>query len=153
MNIKSKSGLIISILIPLAVGATSALFSGGMDSAMFNKPQIYPPAYVFPIVWTILYVLMGASSYMVYYSDSVQKRKAIAVYGVQLFFNFFWSIIFFRFMQYSFAFIWLIALTAVVIYMTYLFYKARHTAGYLQIPYIVWCIFAIYLNFMISILN
>lgn len=153
MKIKNKSQLIICILIPLAIGALSALFSGNMSYSGLNKPPLSPPPIVFPVVWTILYILMGISSYLVCTSDSPDKRKAIRVYTAQLFFNFFWSIIFFRFENYLLAFIWLLALIALIVLMIYRFYKIKPLAAYLQVPYLLWCIFAAYLNFMIYYLN
>jgi len=151
---KIKSELIISILIPLAVGALSALFSGNMSIySIINKPVLSPPGFLFPIVWIILYILMGISSYMVYETDSPYKPAALKVYAVQLFFNFFWSIIFFGFNQYLFAFLWLLALIFLIALMIYRFYKIRPLSAYLQIPYLLWCLFAAYLNFMIYQLN
>lgn len=154
MKLRSKSALIISILIPLAVGSLSALFSGNMSSySMFEKPAFSPPGFIFPIVWTVLYILMGISSYLVYTSNSPYKPNAVLLYGIQLFFNFFWSIIFFGLDLYLFAFIWLIALIFIIISMIKQFYIVSPAAAYLQIPYLIWCIFAAYLNFSIFILN
>lgn len=154
MKIRNKSALIISILIPLAVGSMSALFSGNMSSySILDKPAFSPPGFIFPIVWTILYILMGISSYIVYSSNSPNKPKALLFYGIQLFFNFCWSIIFFGLDLYLFAFIWLIALIFIIIIMIRQFYIVSPLAAYLQIPYLIWCIFAAYLNFSIFILN
>lgn len=154
MNTKSKSSLVIAILIPIAVGAFSALFSGNMSVyANLNKPSLAPPGIVFPIVWIILYVLMGISSYIVWESDSEDKRNALRIYALQLFFNFFWSIFFFRFDLYLFSFFWLLAMIILIILMIYKFYKIKPLAAYLQIPYLIWCLFAAYLNFMIYSLN
>lgn len=154
MKIKNTSALIIAILIPLAVGSLSSLLSGNMDTyAMMNRPNISPPAIVFPIVWTILYILMGISSYLIYQSENENKEKTLRIYALQLFFNFLWSIIFFGFSQYFFAFIWLLALIVILIIMIYEFYKISPLAAYLQIPYLLWCIFAAYLNYMIYQLN
>lgn len=144
MKIRDKSALIISILIPLTVGTMSALFSGNMSSySILNKPAFSPPGFIFPVVWTILYILMGASSYIVYSSNSPNKSKALLLYCIQLFFNFCWSIIFFGLDLFLFAFIWLIALILIV----------NPLSAYLQIPYLIWCIFAAYLNFSIFLLN
>lgn len=153
MKIKNLSDFIIAVLIPLAVGAVSALFSGSMSYAVLNKPSLSPPSYLFPIVWTILYILMGISSYIIYSSDDAGKRKALAVYALQLIFNFFWSIFFFGFSEYLFAFIWLIALIILIAVMIYQFYKISPLAAYLQIPYLLWCLFAAYLNYTIYVLN
>ncbi len=154
MNIKNKSSLIIAILIPLAAGTLSALLSGGMNSyAVLNKPALSPPAVLFPIVWTILYILMGISSYLIKESNSPEKGKALSVYWLQLLFNFFWSIFFFRFSLYLFSFVWLLALIALIVIMIYRFYQINPVSAYLQIPYLIWCIFAAYLNFMVYRLN
>ena len=154
MKIKNKAALIISILIPLAVGSLSALFSGNMMKySSFEKPSFSPPAVLFPIVWTILYVLMGISSYLVYTSEDPGKKNELKLYGVQLFFNFFWSILFFAFSQYLLAFIWLIALIVLIVLMIYSFYQISPAAAYLQIPYLLWCLFAACLNFAIYRLN
>ncbi len=153
MKIKNKSSLIISILIPILVGTLSSLFSGNMSSSVFNKPLFSPPAFLFPVVWTILYILMGISSYIIYSSDNPNKRNAIKIYVIQLIFNFFWSIIFFGSSQYLLAFVWLIILIILIIIMIYRFYAIEPLAAYLQIPYLLWCLFAAYLNYMIYRLN
>lgn len=153
MKQKNIEALIIAILLPLAVGAISSLLSGTMTNMNFNQPSFAPPPSLFPIVWTILYILMGISSYLIYVSDSPLKSMALGVYGVQLFFNFFWSILFFRFSLYGFAFLWLLALIGLIVIMIYLFSKIRPIAAYLQIPYLLWCLFAAYLNYVIYALN
>ncbi|MCB6203032.1 TspO/MBR family protein [Extibacter muris] len=154
MNEKSRSPLIISILIPLAVGSLSSLLSGGMTTySSINKPDFSPPSYVFPIVWTILYVLMGISSYIIFDSDNPAKGRALKIYMLQLFFNFCWSIIFFRFNLYLFALIWLVVLIALICLMIKEFYKISPLAAYLQIPYLLWCVFAALLNFFIYKMN
>ena len=155
MKINFKK-LIINIAIPLGVDALSALISmGSMDSfASLNKPPLSPPGWLFPVVWSILYILMGISSYLITESGKPARSKtALTVYGVQLFFNFMWSIIFFNFEAYLFAFIWLLALLALVIINAVLFYRIDRRAGLLFIPYILWVIFAGYLNFGIFLLN
>lgn len=153
MKTKNIESLIIAILLPLAVGAISSLLSGTQMPMNFNQPSFAPPPSLFPVVWTILYILMGISSYLIYISDSPQKTTALGVYGVQLFFNFFWSILFFRFSLYGFAFLWLLALIGLIVIMIYLFSKIRPIAAYLQIPYLLWCLFAAYLNYVIYTLN
>lgn len=154
MKIRNKSAFIISIFIPIAVGSMSALLSGNMSSyTTLNKPPLSPPGFVFPITWTILYILMGISSYIVYSSSSPNKSKALLLYVIQLVFNFFWSIIFFRYSLYLIAFIWIIALICMIAIMIRQFYFVSHIAAYLQIPYLLWCLFAAYLNFFIFILN
>ncbi len=150
----NKSVLIISILIPLAVGSLSALISGNMSIySSLNKPSLSPPAYIFSIVWTIFYILMGISSYIIYASENVNSAKALKIYALQLFFNFCWSIIFFGFSQYLLAFLWLILLILLIIIMIQQFYKINPLAAYLQIPYLIWCIFAALLNYSILMMN
>lgn len=154
MKIKNKSALIISILIPLAIGSLSALLSGNMSSFQsLNKPPLSPPPSFFSIVWTLLYILMGISSYIIYTSNNPDKANTLKIYGIQLFFNFFWSIIFFGMSQYFFAFLWILALIGIIIVMIYKFYQISPLSAYLQIPYLIWCLFAAYLNFMFYKLN
>ena len=148
--------LIISILIPLFVGGLSALIT--KDSmAQFDtidKPPLSPPGWLFPVVWTILFILMGIASYLVWNAGKPYRAKtALAVYGIQLAFNFFWSIIFFNLNAYLFAFLWLIVLWLLIILTAFLFYRISKPAGFLLIPYILWVTFAGYLNFAIFLLN
>lgn len=150
----NKSTLIISVLIPLAVGSLSAFLSGNMSMyASLNKPAFSPPTYIFSIVWTFLYILMGISSYIIFVSGDGNSTKALKIYGLQLFFNFCWSIIFFGFSQYLLAFLWLLILIILIIIMIQLFYKINPIAAYLQIPYLLWSIVAAYLNFKIYMMN
>ncbi|MBQ0111484.1 MAG: tryptophan-rich sensory protein, partial [Oscillospiraceae bacterium] len=108
-----------------------------------------------PVVWSILYILMGVATYMVVSSRAPKTKtdKAIFVYAIQLAVNFFWSIIFFNLNAYLFGFIWLVLLLFLVVYTTKLFYDCDKTAGYLLIPYILWVTFAGYLNFGVFLLN
>ncbi len=153
-QIKNKNALTIAILIPLATGVFSALLSNNMSSyTTLNKPPFSPPSFIFPIVWSLLFIFMGISSYIIYNSDNKNKNKSLTIYGIQLFFNFCWSIIFFRFSQYLLAFVWLIILIMLILIMIRNFYKINPVSAYLQIPYLFWCIFASYLNFAIFLLN
>lgn len=147
----------VAILIPLAVGALSAwITKNSMDIySTINRPALSPPSYLFPIVWSVLFILMGISSAIIYLSDAKpdDKRSALSIYAVNLAVNFFWSIIFFNMRKYLFSFIWLILLAITIIAMIGKFKKISKTAAYLQIPYLLWVIFAGYLNLMIYILN
>lgn len=147
--------LIISIVIPLAVGGISSLLSlnGFKQFESINKPAFTPPGFLFPVVWTILYILMGIGCYIVYVSNCKNKIDSLRVYALQLFFNFGWSILFFGFKLYWFAFVWLVALLVLIGLMIYQFYKCDKTAAYLQIPYFVWVAFAGILNVGVAILN
>lgn len=149
---------IISILIPLAVGGLAAyLTRNSMDIySEINTPTLSPPAILFPIVWSILYVLMGISSAIVIINRQKNLECAdigIAYYAISLAFNFVWSLIFFNFRSYLFAFLWLLALLYLIIRTILCYKEVNKTAAYLQIPYALWVTFAGYLNFMIYWLN
>lgn len=146
---------VISIIIALAVGGLSALFTNdNMEIySQINQPPLAPPSFLFPIVWTILFTLMGISSAIVYVKNTSHSQKALIIYAIQLIVNFLWSIIFFNLRTYLFAFIWLVFLWILILKMIFEFYKVSKLAAYLQIPYLLWVTFAAYLNFMIFILN
>lgn len=118
-----------------------------------NRPFLSPPSITFPIVWTILYILMGISAYIIEESDSELKDGALKVYAVQLIFNFVWPLIFFNGNMYLFSFIWIIVLCILVMWMIFLFYQINSYAAYIQIPYILWLTFASYLNIGVYLLN
>lgn len=149
MKIQFKR-LIVCIAIPLATGGLSAyLTRNGMESFQAMKsPPLSPPAWLFPVVWTILYVLMGIASYLVSISEK-EHTAALFTYAVSLVFNFFWSIWFFHFSLYLFAFIWLIALWLLILSTQKQFRRISAIAGYLLVPYLLWVTFAGYLNFAI----
>lgn len=118
------------------------------------KPPLSPPAVLFPIVWTILYALMGFGAARVWMSeDTPLRRRGLNLFVAQLIVNFFWSLIFFNLQAYGFAFLWLLLLLALVVWMSIVFYRVEPLAGYLQIPYIVWLVFAAYLSAGVWILN
>lgn len=142
-----------SILLPVLIGALVGLItSGSMDYNMLQKPPIAPPGAVFPIVWTILYVLMGIS-YGILKTNNQTDEEIDWIYYIQLAINALWSIIFFTFKWRLFAFVWIILLAVAVIAMIRKFYNKNKIAGLLQIPYILWVVFAAYLNFGFYILN
>lgn len=144
------------ILFTEIVGVVAGLFTSmGMNNyATVEKPALTPPDIVFPIVWTILYALMGISAARIWLSPPTKERNhGLIIWGVQLFFNFFWSLIFFNLQAYGFAFIWILILWALIIGMIYIFNKTDRLAALLQIPYLIWVTFAAYLNFMVWMLN
>lgn len=146
----------IFLLITGAVGGASALLTNmGMESyKAAQKPVLTPPDIVFPIVWSILFTLMAISAARVWLTDNSRMRnRSMLIYGLQLFFNFLWSVLFFNFQAYGFAVLWLIALWALILLMIIQFYKSDKLAGLLQIPYLLWVSFALYLNFMVWTLN
>ena len=142
-----------SILIPVLIGGIVGLIiSSAIDYNSLQKPFLAPSSIVFPIVWTILYILMGIS-YGILKSKSLTDKKIDLIYYIQLAVNAAWSIIFFLLKWRLFAFIWILLLDILVILMIIKFYKKDKTAGLLQIPYILWTLFASYLNLAIYILN
>lgn len=117
------------------------------------QPPLSPPAFLFPIVWTMLFLLMSVSASIMYDSDDEIAPKSLFLYMIQLTLNFWWCVLFFGFRLYFFSFIWLLILLLAVFMMTVLFYRVNRLAGILQIPYILWLMFAAYLNFGIWFLN
>ena len=148
--------LLICLAIPLAVGGLGALLGGGMDSYQtLNQPPLSPPGWIFPIVWTILYLLMGWASYRVLVSDAPreERKKALTFYGIQLFLNFLWPVVFFGLGWYWAAFIVLLALWILIYLTMHLFGLIDDTAENLLIPYLLWVTFAGYLNLGVALLN
>lgn len=148
--------LLVALAIPLGVGALGALLSGGMsDYGAMNKPPLSPPGWVFPVVWTVLYLLMGYASYLVWTSDAEpgKKRGALILYGAQLAANFIWPLLFFGAQMFLLALIWLVVLWILIFLTIRAFSRINERAGDLLIPYILWVTFAAYLNLGIFLLN
>ncbi len=156
MNAKWKT-FIICIAIPLGGGILAALLTrDSMEMfAALNKPVLSPPGWLFPVVWTILYVLMGIASYLIYTSEAPERKiaDALVVYGIQLIVNFFWPIFFFNMGWYLFSFWWLVLLGALILVCIAMFERISRPAAYLMVPYLLWVTFAGYLNYSIYILN
>ena len=155
---KKIKPFVISIAIALGIGGLSAILtSDSMDIySDIVQPSLAPPAILFPIVWTILYTLMGIGAALVWNKKDEQPKEvqdALIVYAVNLFMNFFWSIIFFNMRAFLFSFIWLVLLWVVILIMILKFRKVSPAAAYLQIPYLLWVTFAGYLNLAIFLLN
>ena len=146
--------LLLSILLPVFLGSFI-----GFLTAPFNDyyeiilPSFAPSGILFPIVWTILYILMGISSYIVATSNFSNKYDALFIYGIQLVINLFWSVWFFVFKFYLLSFIWILLLIAFVVIMIKKFYEISKLSAYLQIPYLLWLVFAGILNISIYLLN
>ena len=142
-----------SILIPVIIGGiVGILISNYIDYDSLIKPFLAPPSIVFPIMWTILYILMGIS-YGILKSKNLLNSEIKWIYYLQLFVNAMWSIIFFIWKWRFLAFLWIILLDVLVIILIIKFYQKNKISGLLQIPYLLWTLFASYLNLSIYLLN
>ena len=149
--------MLLCILIPLAVGALAGRLSReGMSlyQTMY-KPLLSPPGWVFPVVWSLLYILMGIASCLVYCSEASRPRKkrALILYGLQLAVNFVWPLLFFRFGLLWLSFFWLLLLIGLVWACMTLFRYILPRAGKLMLPYLLWLFYAAYLNLGAALLN
>lgn len=148
--------LITIVLITELIGMLSGFFSGNIGEVYpaLVKPPLAPPGWIFGIIWPILYLLMGIAAYIIYQSPQTpNSQSAISLYWVQLIVNFFWPIVFFRFERYWLAVAVILLLDILVLITTVKFYRIDKRAGYLMIPYLLWILFATYLNIAIAVLN
>lgn len=153
---KNLKTLLFALGIPLAVGGLATLLSGGMGNyRALEQPPLSPPGFVFPIVWTLLYLLMGYSSYRIYTSNvpDIAKKRALRLYVIQLALNFLWPLVFFGLEWYLVAFFVLLGLWVAILLTMRAFSAIDETAGDLLIPYLLWVTFAGYLNFGVYLLN
>ncbi len=155
MKKHSITDILIFVISAELIGAISALLAGGF-SEFFNtykEPPLLPPAWLFPVVWTILYAVMGYSAYLIYSSTDGDKGKCLAIYWAQLLVNFSWSIVFFRFEALWAAFVVIMLLWVLIIAMIRCFKRISPVAAYMNIPYLLWVTFAAYLNLATAIIN
>lgn len=152
MKIQWKA-LAVSLALSLGTGFLSTLLTPNIreDYAQLYRPPLAPPGWVFPVVWTVLFLLMGLAAYFVYVSESDKKGPALKLYLLQLFFNLGWSVIFFRWGAYLPAFIWLIILWFLVFILVKTFAEIDELSGKLIMPYLIWLTFAAYLNLSIAL--
>ena len=144
----------VSIAIALAVGGISAIVNTGkMNDPNLIQPPLSPPVWLFPIVWTVLFTLMGISASKVYLSDCPGKSDALFIYGTQLVVNFLWTVFYFSFSALALSFFWLLFLIILVVLMVVRFERCVSSGGKLQIPYLLWLCFAAYLNLSVWLLN
>ena len=149
------------IIFPLVVGLISSALTGDamMSFGRLNQPPLAPPAWLFPVVWTILYILMGVAAYLIYRLKPRTKKEKklqkteLVIYFVQLFFNFMWTLFFFKWELRYFALGWLMVMWLLVLVLIILASKNQKAAAWCLVPYILWCSFAAYLNIMIAVLN
>ncbi len=130
-----------------------SLLGGSMDLSAYDQPALTPPAWVFPVVWSILYTLMAVGAYLVYVSGDIDRRRPLQLYLLQVAVNILWPLFFFRLEWRLFALVWLLMLLALVVLTAKGFYPISRTAFWLLVPYIVWLVFAAYLNFGFYVLN
>ena len=157
-NVLIAIGLII---LPLVVGLVASALTGDamMLFGKLNQPPLAPPAWLFPVAWTILYILMGIASYLIYRLKVKSKREKklrkaeLALFYLQLFFNFFWTLFFFKWELRFFAFGWLIVMWGMILALIMMAFKNQKKAAWCLVPYILWCTFVAYLNIMIAVLN
>lgn len=151
MKAKKIFKFIICVFGPLIIGTIIGLISGSETYKTMNKPLLSPPGIVFPIAWSILYLLMGISFYMV--SKEKFHKKTNIWFISQLIVNYIWPFLFFKLNLYVFSSLWIVLMIYLVINMLINFYNYKKIAGYLQIPYFIWLLFALYLNIGVAILN
>lgn len=148
--------LIVIVLITELIGLLGGLFSGirWQIYTSLIKPPLSPPGWLFGLIWPVLYLLMGIAAYIIYQMPQTpERKKATTLYWVQLFVNFLWPIVFFRFQWYWISVIVIVLLDVLALITTIRFYKIEKAAGYLMIPYLLWILFATYLNIGIAVLN
>ncbi len=162
ISVKQIKSFLISILIPLLVGYSSskiAEYIAGLNTSTYYtqliKPGFAPPGFIFPIVWTILYTLMGISSYLIIKKgyDLYKIKDAMFYYWLQLALNFVWSILFFGLDLRFASLVTIVILIIVLCVMIYKFYKINKAAGLINLPYLIWLLYALLLNYFIWIIN
>ncbi len=148
--------LITIVLATQLIGVLGSLFSGSIGElyTSYIKPPLSPPGWLFGVIWPILYLLMAIAAYLIYQAPLTEDRKrAITLYWAQLIVNFIWPIVFFRFEWYWLAVAVIVLLDVLVLLTTISFYRIKNAAGYLMLPYLLWILFATYLNIGIAVLN
>lgn len=147
--------LAFQLLLSLGVGGLAALLTRGSMEAYgsLRQPPLSPPGWVFPVVWSLLYLLMAVAAYLVWMKGGPGRDRALALYGAQLGANFLWPLLFFNLQNYALAFFWLVLLWGLVLVTIWRFYRVSPAAGRLLVPYLVWVTFAGYLNAGVWLLN
>ena len=148
--------LLPALAAPLLAGGAGALLMGGTETyELLNTPPLSPPGWVFPVVWTLLYLSMGASSYRIWAltSHTAERRSALRLYAVQLVWNMLWPGIFFGLGLYWAGAVWLAVLIMLVALTASRFRRLDDLAWLLMLPYLLWCVFALYLNIGVAVMN
>ena len=143
-----KKSLIASLALSLGTGGVSAwLTRDSMDIyGSLRQPPLSPPGWVFPVVWTILFILMGVAAWMVWEEGAPERDTPLRLYAIQLFFNFVWPLIFFNARLYGLALVWIVLLWMLILLTAIRFWQVRPAAGWFMAPYLLWVTFAVYLN-------
>ncbi len=152
MKINFKK-LLIYIFITFLIANLFSIFIVNSNTYNNLNTIIDVPKFIFPIVWSILYLIMAISLYVISESYDKDKNKAIKIYFIQLIVNSLWTLIFFGLNLYTLSYIWIILLILLVIIMIIKFYNINKIIGLINIPYLLWLLFALYLNFTISLIN
>lgn len=147
--------IILQVVLALLAGGLASLLGGDTASLYqrLNAPPLAPPGWVFPVVWTVLYILMGVAAGLVARSEDVDRDRALFFYYLQLGINVLWPLIFFRFEWITVAAVWLLLLVVAVLATWRQFRMVNRVAGWLLVPYLAWCLFALYLNVGFAVLN
>ena len=153
-TIKLKK-LLLYVVVTFVFGLIGALFGGGTGQiySSLNKPPLSPPSIVFPIVWSILYLLMAIAAYFLSNERNAKTSDLLKVYWIQLILNALWPLVFWQFEAFTFASIIIVIILAMVIWLTFGAYKINKLSALLFVPYIIWLLFALYLNIGIAVLN
>ncbi len=145
--------LLFFLLYTYALAGIGVLLGGGFDIESLKQPPLAPPAWLFPVVWTLLYTLMAVAAYLAFTSNDLDRGPALRLYLLQVVVNALWPLLFFRLEWRLFAFFCLLLLIALVVLTMVGFYNIRRTAFWLLVPYLVWVTFAGYLNLGVYLLN
>ncbi len=148
--------LLFHLALPLAVGGAAALLTRDQTGEVYQlieKPLFAPPAWVFPVVWTLLYILMGVAAYLIQYTPCRYAKTALRLYWSSLAVNFLWPVVFFQLRQFTLALVLLVLLWGLVFAATAFYSLCNKTACILMIPYLLWLSFAAYLNMAVVCLN
>lgn len=150
----NKKLLVGSILFTNILGFIFGLISRPSSFSGVAQPVFVPPSFVFIVVWIVLYTLLGISFYLILRSrESRDRKRSIGLYFVNLAFNYLWVVWFFNLKWFLFAYIWLVLLIGITVLMIYFFYRVNKWAGIINVPYLLWLVFASIINIYVFYLN
>lgn len=154
-SVKTVLVLAACIVIPMLVGGFSSILVRDqfVEYSKLNMPPGSPPAAVFPVAWTLLYIMMGIASFMIFYSSNEYRWIILILYAAQLILNFMWSPVFFSMHSYGLAAVILVAMFIMIASIIAMALNENTAAAWLLLPYAGWCIYALYLNVGAMVLN